>query len=239
MIYSYALCLWLKDKKNRRKKKFVQKICLSKKSKKIVEKKIRRKKKSSKKNSSKKFAEKIIKKKSSKTKNVLGPTQPFVIYYVNDAPNLLAQILKRLKTIAIYWWASLPIITLWVTQLSQICRLLVDVVYEWSLPNAKLLQVAVEIPTVLKSISSRDQVNVLITSKGFLLHNYSRPYMGIKPFFFSRVNPFFDKERGKWCLFSEKDIDTYVKAWIKRCKIRISLDLNRCVIGNHKIRVMK
>ena len=70
--------------------------------KKFVE-KIRRKKNSSKKNSSKKFAEKIIKKKSSKTKNVLGPTQPFVIYYVNDAPNLLAQILKRLKTIAIYW----------------------------------------------------------------------------------------------------------------------------------------
>ena len=65
------------------------------------------------------------------TKTVLGPTQnqncclqqPFVIYYVNDAPNHLAQILKRLKTIAIYRWTSLPIITLWVTQLRQICRL--------------------------------------------------------------------------------------------------------------------
>ena len=43
---------------------------------------------------------------------------------VNDAPNHLGQILKRLKTIAIYWWTSLPIITLWVTKLGQICRLL-------------------------------------------------------------------------------------------------------------------
>ena len=67
------------------------------------------------------------------TKTVLGPTQnqncclqqPFVIYYVNDAPNHLAQILKRLKTIAIYWWASLPIMTLWVNSWGQIYRLLV------------------------------------------------------------------------------------------------------------------
>lgn len=88
----------------------------------------------------------------------------------------------------------------------------VDVVYEWSLPNAKLLQVAVEIPTVLKSISSRDQVNVLITSEGFLLHNYSRPYMGIKNFF-SRVNPFFDKERENDAFFQIKiSIHKYVKA---------------------------
>ena len=58
------------------------------------------------------------------TKTVLGPTQnqnPFA--WLNDAPNHLAQILKRLKTIAIYRWTSLPIITLWVTQLRQICRL--------------------------------------------------------------------------------------------------------------------
>ena len=76
----------------------------------------------------------------------------------------------------------------------------VDVVYEWSLPNAKLLQVAVEIPTVLKSISSRDQVNVLITSEGFLLHNYSRPYMGIKNFFFQESIPFLTK-KGKMMPF--------------------------------------
>ena len=36
---------------------------------------------------------------------------------------------KRLKTIAIYWWTSLPIITLWVTQLRQICRLYISVVF--------------------------------------------------------------------------------------------------------------
>ena len=93
---------WLKDKK------FVEKkIRLSKKSKKFVEKENRRKKKIvekiRRKNLPKKLFEKIRRKNSSKTKTVLGPTQPFVIYYVNDAPNLLAQILKRLKTIAIYW----------------------------------------------------------------------------------------------------------------------------------------
>ena len=91
----------VKRQKIRRKrnlsKKFVCRKNRKNSSKKFVE-KIRRKK-----DSSKKFAEKIIQKNSSKTKTVLGPTQPFVIYYVNDAPNLLAQILKRLKTIAIYW----------------------------------------------------------------------------------------------------------------------------------------
>ena len=81
---------------------------MSKKSKKFVEKKNRRKKNRRKKKifekiHRKQFAEIIIQKNSSKTKTVLGPTQPFVIYYINDAPNLLAQILKRLKTIAIYW----------------------------------------------------------------------------------------------------------------------------------------
>ena len=93
---------WLKDKKFvekkiRPKNSFVEKIEKIRRKKKSSKKKIRRK------NSPKKFAEKIIRKNSSKTKTVLGPTQPFVIYYVNDAPNLLAQILKRLKTIAIYW----------------------------------------------------------------------------------------------------------------------------------------
>ena len=33
---------------------------------------------------------------------------------------------KSLKTDAIYRWTSLPIITLWVTQLGQICRLLIS-----------------------------------------------------------------------------------------------------------------
>ena len=32
---------------------------------------------------------------------------------------------KSLKTDVIYWWTSLPIITLWVTKLGQICRLCV------------------------------------------------------------------------------------------------------------------
>ena len=40
-----------------------------------------------------------------------------------NAPNQLAQILKSLKTTAIYWWTSLPIITLSVTQLGEIYRL--------------------------------------------------------------------------------------------------------------------
>ena len=45
--------------------------------------------------------------------------------HVNEAPNRLAQILKRLKTIAIYRWTSLPIMTLWVAQLKQIYQLFV------------------------------------------------------------------------------------------------------------------
>ena len=72
---------------------------------------------------------------------------------------------------------------------------IVNVVYELSLPNAKLLQVAVEISAVLKGISSRDQVNVLITSEGFLLHIPDHTW-AFKTFC-SRINPIFDKEREK------------------------------------------
>ena len=51
--------------------------------------------------------------------------------HVNEAPNRLAQILKRLKTIANYRWTSLPIMTLWVTQQKQIYRLYVSSFLLW------------------------------------------------------------------------------------------------------------
>ena len=87
---------------------------------------------------------------------------------------------------------------------------LVDIVYEWSLPNAKLLQVAVEIPTVLKSISSRDQVNVLITSEGFLLPIPDLTW-ALKTFF-QESTPFLTKKGENDTPFQKKiSIHTYVK----------------------------
>ena len=104
---------------------------------------------------------------------------------------------------------------------------IVDVVYEWSLPNAKLLQVAVEIPTVLKSISSRDQVNVLITSEGFLLPIPDLTW-ALKTFFQESTS--FFRKRYRYI--------TYAKGWIKRFKIRISLDLKRCVQKYSRLRCL-
>ena len=91
---------------------------------------------------------------------------------------------------------------------------IVNVVYELSLPNAKLLQVAVEILAVLKGISSRDQVNVLITSEGFLLHIPDLTW-ALKTFF-QESTPFLTKKGKMMPLYRKKDINTYVKALIKR-----------------------